>query len=251
LIFILDFRSINIVDGYIRPDLVREIPKDNLFQWELYHLSIPHDNELCAEIHRIFLEGFGLQKGWGIDGIKKRLINATVLTLLLERERTPKRLFGYGIYSIPPKAFGNAYLLWEDFVCLTKSHQRIGLSKYPIKMVWEYFSSKAFGWIGGRTQNPAVFKRYASFGQLFPFNFPFQEEKGKELMDFICSYVQEIMEDTQKLDRNTGLFKAIYSEGKLGDYSIEVPGTERYEMHLQGIYFDRYNGDAQICIAEI
>lgn len=223
-----------------------------MFEWQ-FQLAQDVDSEdtsLLEEIHRVFLDGFSLSKGWSIEGIGKRLKTTNVVGFLKGEEK----LYGYAFYSAPNELLDGTYLLWEDGICLKKEVQGKNLTRQVIEKASSIFPNRHFGWIGGRTQNPVVIKRYSKLGgALFPFDVSYSSSEGKLLMGHLLEYIEEVKEvhKVQKLDLTNGVCRKIYREGHLGIYPIEVTGTATFEKQLNEWDFQRDSGDAVIIVSKL
>jgi hypothetical protein len=219
----------------------------NTFRWsfqfteEITELS----EKTIVEIHETFLDGFGLESGWSHSGIRERIQKSSIVGLLYNSSGI---IYGYAIYSIPSATLTSLSMLWEDAICLRRKARGLSLTSGIIETICEKFPDRSFGWFGGRTQNPVVFKRYSKIGNLYPFEIPFSSDRGKRVIDFLKANIAEVQE-TQDIDLDTGICRCVYKEGRLGDYPEKVKGTERYEKQLSDWNFNRDNGDAIIVIA--
>lgn len=216
--------------------------------WQFHHLKdLEPDYALAESIHKIFLDGFGLKEGWSTEGIKKALMRSTMLGLLVD----PKgNTWGYAMYTIPDAPLMGTYFLWEDAICLKKDAQGKGFSSNVWGMILSFYSNRKFGWVGGRTQNPLVIKRYSKFGYLYPFESTYDHGEGKLVMDYLGRHIAEVR-DVKQLDRNNGICHSVYREGKLGDYSMSVTGAVAWEKQLSERGFQRERGDAVIIVAKL
>jgi hypothetical protein len=222
--------------------------RDSMYQWNFQCLQgvTEFECDILKEIHQIFLEGFGLPAGWSFDGIKNRLQKSTLLGLLSDG----RKIVGYSIFSVPNIPLQGKYLLWEDSICLRKQIQGKNLSVEAIKGAMNSFPNKQFGWVGGRTQNPIILKRYAKFGKLFPFDATYSDGEGKILMEYLLHNVAEVKE-VKQIDLCTGICRNFYSEGRLGDYSIAIEKIEQFEKQLRNWNFNRHRGDCIIVVSQL
>jgi hypothetical protein len=223
-----------------------------MYEWNFEKLKNINefDNSFFKIIHKIFLDGFGLSEGWSIDGVQKMLNTSAILGLLMGEER---EILGYAFYSVPPVPLNQNYLLWEDGICLRKEAQGKRGSGQVIEKACAIFPDRRFGWLGGRTQNPVVIKRYSKFGTVFPFDILYDTTEGKLVMNYLLEYIAEVSEvyNAEKLDLSNGICRGIYPEGRLGDYPVEVSGTDRFEKQLRLWKFQRDGGDAVIVISKL
>lgn len=212
--------------------------------------TIPDD--IVEQIHRTFLDGFGLQNGWSITGIRNALHRSTIMGLLVT-EGQQSQITGYALYSVPHNKLDDTYVLWEDAICLRKCAQGQGLASLSIllKYIKPLLRSQKLGWVGGRTQNPLVFLRYARLGKIFPFDITYASDEGRVVMDFLLQNIAEVSEVQTVLEYDTGICRQVYHEGRLGDYLSETEGTERFEKLLNEWEFDRTAGDAVITATKL
>jgi hypothetical protein len=204
-------------------------------------------------IQGIFRDGFSNEKDWPEERIRERLNAASVIGLLKVGDAAP---CGYAIYSSPDRALGGKFVLWEDSICLRQALQGKGLSPRPRQLVRELSTllGREFGWLGGDTQNPVVYKRYKSLGRVFPIDAAFTGEPGQGLFQFLEDHVPQVKTRKKYLDKKnkeSGVLKKIYTEGRLGQYTIDVAGAEPFEEYLTQYNVSRENGDALLLVAEI
>ncbi len=205
------------------------------------------DENILKAIHQVFLDGFGLQEGWSLDGISKALKRSTVLGLLTT---AGGEVNGYALYSIPDAPLSGAYMLWEDAICLKKGVQGSKKTREVFERAGKLFPDREFGWIGGRTQNPLVMKRYGKLGSLFPLETAYDGVEGRLIMQYLLEHIGEAKEATG-LDRSSGICRGIYRERRLGDYQLGISGTEQFEERLSEWGFDREHGDALLVVAKL
>lgn len=217
--------------------------------WSWYHVSDlrTRQPEVIGQIKSIFRDGFDTERDWLEEKIRLRLSRATVIGLLQTQNGPPA---GYAIYSSPDEKFDDRFVLWEDGVCVRRALQGQGLTT---RLLWNicHFMGRDFGWFGGDTQNPLVYKRYARLGRLFPIDAPFTTTQGKRLLRFLLANVLQVRDRIKELDVMSGRLKGIYREGRLGRYPIGVAGAESFEEYLELHSIDRERGDALLLVAEI
>ena len=98
--------------------------------------------EFCKTIHEIFLDGFGLEKGWSIERIRnERLKKSSILGLLKDNNN----FHGYAFYTIPDVLLDGFHVLWEDAICIKKEHQGKGYSKSILTSICELYPNFKFG----------------------------------------------------------------------------------------------------------
>jgi hypothetical protein len=220
------------------------------WQFQLAKNIESDDSRLLKSIHQVFLDGFGLSKGWSIEGIRKRLRTSNVAGFL---RKDGEEIYGYAFYSVPSEPLGEAYMLWEDGICLRKEVQGKELTKQVVEKACFIFPGRRFGWVGGRTQNPVVMSRYSKFGLLLPFDTSYNSPDGKPVMDYLLKHIEEVKDvyKGQRLDLRNGICRGIYREGRLGDYPLEVKGTEKFHRQLLQWGFQRDSGDAAIIVSKL
>jgi len=216
--------------------------------WQFRHLNnLEPDDKLAESIHEVFLNGFGLKEGWSKEGIRKALRRSTILGLLAD---SSDHLGGYAMYTIPDAPLMGTYFIWEDAICLKKEVQGNNLSSNVWNMSASLYPNRKFGWIGGRTQNPLVVKRYSKLGSLYPFESTYEQGDGKLVMDYLLQNIAEV-KDVKQLDKDHGICHFVYREGRLGDYSMQVNDIEPYEKQLSEWGFHREQGDAVVIVSRL
>jgi hypothetical protein len=229
--------------------LIPDLEVDTMLEWTFRSLQVDSEVEegLAESIRAVFLDGFGLSDGWTVDEIKVSLRRSHILGLLMSPDG---QIWGYAFYSVPPNSFEGRWFLWEDAICLRKNVHGYGLSEEALPYVQRLYPRKEFGWIGGRTQNPIVMRRYAAYGKVFPFDLRYDEGVGPRLMEFIVGSIEEIGA-VADLDRATGICRQVYKEGILGDYLLGLEEAQPFERLLNSWNFNRAKGDAVIVVAAI
>lgn len=207
-----------------------------------------------ADVEQIlatFRDGFALPGGWSLAGVHEALQRSTVLGLLRDAEGM---VFGYAFYSIPQAMLDGTYLLWEDALCLRRAVQGCGYTRSLVRKVCDLFPDRAFGWVGGRTQNPVVMLRYAGMGgTLFPFLQAYDSAEGRALLGFLLEHLEEVRQphEAGTLDAATGICRAVYPEGRLGNYPVDCDGAALFERQLADWGFDRERGDAVLIVTHL
>ena len=200
------------------------------------------DENLVRQAYDVFRRAFGVEPDRGVESVRHRLQNATVLGLLHDRSGN---LQGFACYSVPDEPLDDAHFLWGDGMAIAPAMQGRGLSLDAIESACALFPGRIFGWIGGRTQNPVVFRRYARFGKVFPFDATYATGEGRTVLRYLRKHVTEVRE-LAALDPNTGICPHAYSWSYPQDYIAKADGTERFEAQLSRFGFNRSNGDAVI-----
>jgi len=204
------------------------------------------DTDIPQRIHDVYLDGFDLESGWSLEKVETSLGRCDALGLVLGSNQ---EVYGYALYCIAPLPLQGRWFLWEDAICLRREAQRFGLAAKALAQVRALYSGRDFGWIGGRTQSPIVMRRYSRLGPLFPFDRPYTDEEGMELMDFMLQHIAEVRE-AKALDRTTGICAGQYGR-TLGRHPHAVAGTEAFEDRLAQWGFSRSAGDAVVVVARV
>lgn len=197
------------------------------------------------EIHNTFLNGFGLQKGWSLEGIHQTLLNSNMAFLLQDRNGVN---CGYAMYDIPNERLDGRALLWENAICFRKDLQGQGVSRKIFQEILEMPSSHDIGYIGGRTQNPIVMTRYSGFGPAYPFDKSYLSEDGQRLLGFLRRNVQEVSQ-IKTFNEASGIGRSVYRGGRLGDYPVDE--SRAVESYLRLHEFKRENGDAVVIVSDL
>jgi hypothetical protein len=200
--------------------------------------------EIVSAVLEIFRDGFGIL-GWSREGVAKTLSRCTLLGLLHSEEGS---IEGYAFYLMVPGPRTGTWVLWEDAICLRKRVQRSGYARLILGELMTRDASSPIGWVGGRTQNPAVMRRYCGLGSCFPFDRFWDVRDGVALMSVLRRLVPEVS-DAPSGDPRTGICRGVYSERTLGDYAWRSEG--RFERALTAWGFQRERGDAVITVAEV
>ena len=226
-----------------------------MYKWNFRVLNQENsiDDEIVKNIQNIFINGFGLKNGWNKKSIETRLLNSTILGLLTNKTN---EIFGYVIYDIPKKLFENKHFLWTSSMCIVKELQGKGFSKQAFKDLNHFIKSNneyknyQFGWIGGRTQNPIVIKKYQQYERIYPFNFTYESSEGQKIIEYIINNINEI-KHVQHLTLKYGICHKVYNSGKLGDYSVNIKTMNELEKQLKNWGFNRNNGDSIIVTSQL
>jgi len=219
--------------------------------WHFYLSETPDgfSDKLLYDISDVFADGFGISKGWSIEGVRQAINRSSILGVLIGEH---DEVSGYAFYSAPNVDLNGGYMLWEDAICVRKHlHGNRLSSRLLLEKACGVFEGRRFDWIGGRTQNPLVILRYSNLGTLFPFDHLYHGEEGNSIMKFLLDHINEVRDVRSQLDLNTGICRAVYSEGRLGDYSSQIERAERFEKLLSEWGFHRENGDAVLTVAKL
>jgi hypothetical protein len=220
-----------------------------LYQWSFINLREAQDIPagLVPVLRQIFADGFGLSTLWQEEDAQHALTRSTILGLL---QNSTRQIGGYAFYTLPEAPLSGSHLIWEDAVCLRKSLQRQGYAGHKLFAgIREYLNERTIGWLGGRTQNPIVMRRYARFGKTLPFDALYDEQP--QVMSYLIEHIAEAQSAQQRMDKRTGICQQVYPEGRLGDYPTDVPGTEKYQILLKSWGFSPERGDAVIVLTHL
>jgi hypothetical protein len=211
------------------------------FQWLDRNTAVSAD--LLEQLLQVCEDGFGTPAADWRDGTLEKLGASTVLGKLLD---AAGRLYGFVFYSAPAQPLLGSHLLWEDGICMVKAVQQKGYPRRAISKVAELFPERRFYWLGCRTQNPAMMLRYAKFGKLYPFDESYDSPDGQVIMNFLLNYIEEVKTTHRcgKLDTTSGICNRFYSQGRLGDYPVNLEKAARFEDQLKVWGFQREFGDA-------
>lgn len=214
--------------------------------------------KLAEQIIDVFHDGFGLPRregGWSPKDAASMIDRCTIVQVLKDENGRSDRIEGYDCFVCPEAALAaGGHLLWEDGICIRKAHQSSGWGGRALTGALDAAArlGRNVRYLGGRTQNPHIIARYASWGVLFPLDESYETADGLAIMDFLLTHIREVQGPDRKgrLDRRTGVIDRIYKEGKLGDYDIpDAPRVAAWESWLQRNGFDRDHGDAVAIVA--
>src|SRR5947209_5037715 len=166
--------------------------------WSVHDLALEAvDDAWIAGIQDTFLDGFGLsvERAWSTDRLAYALENVSYLALAYAHEdaTTQRFICGYAMYTIPQLSLPDGtYLLWEDAICLRKRFQQTGGARGLSASIAARSTHQPIGWMGGRTQNPRVIKRYRQLGHTFPFAEDYSTPVGQSIFTFLRNHVREV-----------------------------------------------------------
>jgi hypothetical protein len=225
------------------------------FDWQFRRFEEAHsfnETELgrwATDIQRIFRDGFQSATDWLSDDLRRKLRNSSLIGFLVDQTRANIRSYGYALYRVPTQLLKGKSLIWEDALCIVCDPTIRGkrLSNDALDKAMSHFPERDFGFVGGRTQNPVIFKRYGSLGTLLPFDLSYDADQGRDIMRFLKAHIP----DAKCAEATTGICRKHYREGKLGNYDVAIEGGERFESWLQERQFERDKGDAIIVVADV
>ena len=86
-----------------------------MYSWDFRFIDPQEQvsDEIAEGIHKTFLDGFNLDEGWSIEGVKRVFPGSTIVGLLTEREQ---EIEGYAFYDIPDVQLNGSYMIWEGGV---------------------------------------------------------------------------------------------------------------------------------------
>jgi hypothetical protein len=225
--------------------------QEQIARWRWHRISDNDvsDTDLVAQIQSIFRDGFGSSQDWPETKIRQRLKNATVVGLLEVAGAAPA---GYAIYSSPEQTLDGKFVLWEDSICIRQAFHARKMSR-PSQLLHEVggILGREFGWFGGDTQNPVVYKRYARIGRVLPIDVPFTSETGQRVIKFLLENIPQVKNRGKNLNISSGALMGIYNEGRLGQYEVNILGAEAFEDYLTNHAICRERGDALLLVAEV
>jgi hypothetical protein len=166
-----------------------------VYEWHCRRLSPADalDPVLVQQVHDVFRVAFGFEPTHGLDSIRYRLRNSTVLGLLRDGS---DGVHGFACYSVPSVPLGGEHFLWGDGMALLPEVQGRGLTQGFVERACALFPGRQFGWMGGRTQNPVVFRWHAKFGRVFPFDGSYAQPEGRRVLRYLREHVAEVREAT-------------------------------------------------------
>jgi hypothetical protein len=205
------------------------------------------DGVLVRQVYDVFRLAFGFEPTQGLDSIRYRLRNSTVLGLLRDES---EGVVGFACYSVPSVPLGESYFLWGDGMALRPEVQGRGLTRGFIERACALFPGRLFGWMGGRTQNPVVFRWHAKFGRVFPFDGTYAEPEGRRVLRYLREHVAEVRE-AAAVDAVTGICRHAYRWTYRDRYLAQARATEPFEEQLRRWTFNRAHGDALILVAKL
>lgn len=227
---------------------LEELGRDCVWQFQRLDRNVEITDKIVEELHQVCVNGFGIKSDqWATDN-RLMLSQSTILGKLLNQQG---KVFGIAFYSAPDAFLDGTHFLWEDGICLVKEAQRKGYSWTAIEQAAKMFPEHNFGWVGCRTQNPAMFLRYAKLGKTFPFDELYDTANGRRVINFLLENIAEVQEvgTSNTLNKGTGICTDVYPQGRLGNYPTGLDGTEAFEKKLKQWGFQRDRGEAVIIVS--
>jgi hypothetical protein len=212
------------------------------YEWQCRLLSPADalDDGLVQQVFDVFRRAFGFEPRHGLDSIRYRLRNSTILGLLRDESEA---VHGFACYSVPSVPLRGAYVLWGDGMALMPEVQGRGLARSFAERACALFPGRSFAWMGGRTQNPVVVRWHATLGRVFPFDGTYAEAEGGEVLRYLREHVAEVREATS-IDAETGICRGAYQWTYRPEYLAQVRDADRWA-------FNRAHGDALILVAKL
>ncbi len=207
---------------------------------------------IVAKVIDVFNDGMK-QGEWKPHNVKRQLNSSHILGLL-EDERG--NAYSYFFATIPKQRFNGRHLLWIDACSVRQKFQKYGHFLKGIEVIKTIYTQYDFGYVGGRSQNPIVFRTLdkLSSNPYYPFDKLYTPEIIAFLKSTIKNEVKRPSENTsQGLNVENGIVTNAYWHKKLGDYKVDLnnDGILGYEKKLSKWNFDRCNGDAVVLFKEL
>lgn len=220
------------------------------WRFELPPAPLGLDDSVVASVLNVFRKGMPSPQGWHVPGAERSVRTADLALLLLEDDA----LVGYALYKaipVPGDPIGRC-VLWEESICFLPAYtgKKYGNDALTAALLLME-PHRSIGWIGGRTQNPIVLRRYGRFargrGRLLPFGASYDDDKADR--GALAAVTAVVGGHWKEGPDRFGITRGTYSEGKLGNYPEDVAGAEGYNEFLRERGFDRDAGDAVIALA--
>jgi ribosomal protein S18 acetylase RimI-like enzyme len=188
--------------------------------------------------------------GWSLDGVRKEMATSEVAAYLYDEDR----MIGYAHYDavpVPGDAFDRV-IMWERSICFRLDYQDDGHGATALRIALVSVApQRSLGWIGGRTQNPLMFRRYARLaGGSYPL-LPFTATYDADPQDASALAAVEAHLGDEALDSASGIARAAYREGRLSKQSDRVRAMDWVEKRLDQWQFNPGKGDAIVTMARI
>lgn len=205
-----------------------------------------------AKIIDVFIDGMG-QAGWEPYKVKRQLNSSNILGLL---EGENREAHGYFFATIPKKKFNGKHLLWIDACSVRQSIQKLGYFSKGVEEIKNIYKDCDFGFVGGRSQNPIVFRTIDKLSTKV--YYPFDKLYTNEIIAFLKNTIKnEVKRPSEKkeqgLNHENGIVTNAYWGKKLGNYKVDLNNNAilGYEKKLSEWNFDRCKGDAVIILKEL
>lgn len=217
------------------------------WRFRLLQAADAANDRLVVRLRELVVEAFGVESLPELEAIRDPLRQCTALGLLVADNAA---IDGFALYSVPTVPLHGQYLLWEDGIALAKSVQGRGYSSRAFAAAFALFPATTFGWLGGRAQNPVVFRRYAALGRVLPFELGYGTAAGSAVMSYLRTHVAEVR-DAPTLEPSTGICRAAYGWAHAPEFPVSVAGVEPFEAWLAAHDFRRSDGDAVVVVSRL
>lgn len=216
-----------------------------MYSWHFQILNDKEnfDPELVEQVRDTFADSFAM--ACSTQETVDRLKESQMLGLLKDETG---RVCGCSLAIVPSTPFEDKYLVWGNGGFLRKTIQDKMLWLQMLGKITELFPERTFGWLGCRTQNPIIVRIYSSFGMVYPFQAKYSEGEGGTLLDYLIENIPQLSH-ISNLNRDTGICRAVYSIGRMGDYQLNPNG--KIEQQLAAWDFNYDNGDCVIIVAKL
>ncbi len=183
---------------------------------------------------------------WQIGKIRKRLLGLQLVILAFAA--STKEQIGYAL--LDKTTTGDHWILFVDSMGITPEWQGSGLG---IQMFLETFKRMPYNIVVARTQNPVFVLMLQSLNPetLLPLTTYYEQQGDLQLLKWLTEGIMELSK-VQNIDLRRGLCKEAYSEGKLGNYEIDLrnPKIDWVEHRFEELGLNRNGGDALIVLAK-
>ncbi len=209
-------------------------------------------DETVNKLIDIFNDGMG-QSEWKPNKVKRQLKSSHVLGLLEDEQG---KSYSYFFATIPRRKLNEKNLLWIDACSVRMKYQKFGLFAKAIEQLKTSYPKYNFGFAGGRSQNPIVFKIIDKLSDkaFYPFDKLYSIEQIEFLKETIKNEVGRPSNNKdQHLNQENGILTNAYWHRRLGNYPVDLNNeiVLRYEKKLSSWNFDRCNGDAVVLLKEL
>ncbi len=171
-------------------------------EWKFYRLPEEAPGNLPERALRIVRAGFGFDRqgerfaaGWIESTIK-----TTQFVGILGDDR------GVIFYVCPETALLGRGMLWGDGMCVLPELQGTGSIERVTPAMLRFLADIDIGWLGGRTQNPAAWRRFHRLGWARPFQGSFEDEEGQAIANFLRDEIVQV-KGLPDFDPNTGILR--------------------------------------------
>ncbi len=156
--------------------------------WKFYRLPDDAPGNLPERVLRIVSAGFGFDRqgeqfaaGW-----IESTLGTTQFVGILGDDR------GMIFYGCPETALLGRRLLWGDGMCVLPEVQGTGSIERVTSAMLRFLADVDIGWLGGRTQNPAAWRRFHRLGHARPFQGSYQDQEGQTIVRFLRDEIAQV-----------------------------------------------------------